>query len=795
VADATDTSSHAQTRQVDAFVARLPWAVMLVGLVANLVSESSTHQTSPGILLTTLSVFFALLLLRLVLAIRLRPGRRPALVLLLAAIAAWSAGSASVNASSLEARSHFPAPGEWLFMLSYLGMAGYLMLDVDRRTVRPARAWLDVAIILGGTSCLASLLLVLPVRAASGQEGLPLLLALMYPLADAALAVAVLGQALLLSRTDHRKSLMLAGAFVLLACADASLALQSSAKTYDFDPLSNMLWGSGFALLVTAAARPSQRVIKAIPRMAGSGLLVAAGVVAVAVLTVRPDDALTLYTVPPALLTMTAVSIRMALALRDANRATEAFALSQTDDLTKLPNRRAVRARLTEGLDSREPLALMLLDLDGFKEINDSLGHHVGDVVLKFVAARMRDALEGDVLVARLGGDEFAIMVGTDDEIELLEKARHVLAELNKPIVVDSIEVCPSGSIGISIAQPDDTDGDEVLRRADVAMYQAKSYRSGAALYDAELDDFSRLRLQLAEELRRSIDDGQIEVWYQPQVEAATMRVNGLEALVRWRHPTQGLLSPVTFLPAARRAGFMGTLSDTIAWLAARDLRRLLDAGLDVRVAINCAPPELLSQTFLPRLYASLEEWNVPPDRLVLEVTEDSFLADPARARETLLELRDHGIHVSIDDYGTGFSSLAYLRNLPVQELKIDRSLVRGVSTDERSRMIVSSTIQLAHALDMRAVAEGVEDAADLSQLVSLGIDTLQGYHVARPMAATEIEQWVRDWSTTAALFRPEAENDWQARESEPPQIRATRVLDSRRSRTGRTEDRGGDDA
>jgi EAL domain-containing protein (putative c-di-GMP-specific phosphodiesterase class I) len=208
-------------------------------------------------------------------------------------------------------------------------------------------------------------------------------------------------------------------------------------------------------------------------------------------------------------------------------------------------------------------------------------------------------------------------------------------------------------------------------------------------------------------------------------------------------------------------------------------------------VAINCAPPELLSQTFLPRLYASMQEWDVPADHLVLEVTEDSFLADPDRARSILLDLRAHGVQVSIDDYGTGFSSLTYLRDLPVQELKIDRSLVRDVATDERTRMIVASTVQLAHALDMRTVAEGVEEAVDQAELVAMGIDVLQGYHFARPLPAGEIEQWVRDWTTTAALLG-ELREDGELMPDEAGRIRhtgrASRILDSPRARSRRRE-------
>jgi len=731
-------------------VGQVAWIVLVGGLALNQVAEAASYQTAQTILLTTMGMFFPLLVLRLVLAARLYSSRRVPLLALAAATVLWSLGSMVVNATSLTEQQQFPAPGEWLFLISYLGLAGYLVADVDRRQRRRSGGWLDVAVICGGGSCLASLLLVTPVRLASGAEGLPLLLALMYPLVDLAFAVVVLGQSLLQYRGDAVKSAMIGAAFVVLACADSGFALQVSTPTYDFGNLSNTLWGGAWALLVTAACRPEQRLIRAIPKVTGTGLLITAGTVALAVLTIRPDDTLALYTVPPAVVTLLAVGARLVLALRDANRATEAFALSQTDDLTKLPNRRAMRARVAQSLIHHQPLSLMLLDLDGFKEVNDALGHHAGDVVLKFVAVRMQETLGREAMVARLGGDEFAILLETVDEIALVETAHRVLRDLGDPLMVDGIELSPSGSIGITVVKDDDTDSGEVLRRADVAMYQAKSSRAGAALYDAHLDEFSRSRLELAEDLRKGIAEGQIEVWYQPQVAASTMEVVALEALVRWRHPSQGLLSPIAFLPAARRVGLMGLLSENIAQRAIHDLHELLAAGLDVCLAINCAPPELLSQTFLPRLYASLQQWDVPPERVVLEVTEDSFLADPQRAREILLGVHSHGIEVSIDDYGTGFSSLTYLRDLPVQELKIDRSLVRDIATDERSRMIVASTIQLAQALEMRTVAEGLEDPAILPTLVEMGVDRVQGYYVARPMPASDVEQWVREWTATS---------------------------------------------
>jgi diguanylate cyclase (GGDEF)-like protein len=740
-------------------VAPLPWAVMLVALVVNQIAIWLDHG-SPAILLTALALFFPLLVLRLVIVAVLRPQRRLTLLLLTAAIATWALGSMWVNAGG-EGQTEFPAPGEWLFMLSYLGMVAYVLRDVDRRPSSQTQRWLDIVIICGGTACLAFLLLVTPVRAASHLEGIPLLLALIYPLADIILALLVLAQSLLRTRIERRKSWMVGAGFVLLAAADSGFTLQDSASSYDFGNSSYALWGVGFALLVAAACRPEQTVIRAVPKSSGTPFLVGAGIVALTVLSIRPDDTLAYYMLPPAVLTMAAVAGRMTLALRDANRANEAFALSQTDDLTKLPNRRAVRAWLANGIADRRPLALMLLDLDGFKEINDSLGHRAGDTVLKLVAVRMREAVEPHVRVARLGGDEFAIILDTADEIELMEIAHGVLRELAKPIVVEGIEISPSGSIGVTVALTADMDGSELLRRADVAMYQAKNSGLGAALYDAQLDEFSRSRLQLAEELRRGIADGQIEVWYQPQLDATTMQVCGLEALVRWRHPTQGVISPVSFLPAARRAGLMGQLSDLVARRAVEDLHRRREAGIDLRVAINCAPPELLGPTFLPQLFEAVLEWDIPADCLVLEVTEESFLADPVHTRDLMVDLRQHGVQVSIDDYGTGFSSLTYLRNLPVQELKIDRALIGNVAIDDRSRMIVASTIQLAHALGMRIVAEGVENAADLASLVAMGIDSVQGYHLGRPMPSGQVDRWVREWTaadhaSTATVQLPE---------------------------------------
>lgn len=741
--------AHRTLDGVQRMLVPIPWIVIAVGLVANQIVPAGSAAEIIG-LLVVLTFFFVSVLGQLVCVAIASPARRVPMVVLLFAVVTWAIGSISVNSSGgIGGPEQFPASGEWLFLVSYLGLVGFLLLDLERRTSRPTRVWLDLVIICGGIACLASLLLVSPLQAVSGQEGTSLLLAFTYPLADAILALVVLGQAILQLRTDPITSALLGASFLLLATADSAFAAMASATSYDFGSVNYALWGAGFTLLVAAASRPLRSTMHAMPRSAGTIGLVGAGLLALVVLAIPTDTTLTVFVTPPAVLTLAAASARLALALRDANRANEAFALSQTDDLTQLPNRRAVRGWLSEGLTGQTPTALMLLDIDGFKEINDALGHTVGDTVLKMVAIRMREAVDSGGRIARMGGDEFALVLPTTDQIELVETARGVLVELAKPIVIEGIEISPSGSIGVAVATASDTSDGEVLRRADVAMYQAKASGLGVALYDGELDDFSRSRLQMAEELRRAFVEGQIEVWYQPQVEIATMTVSGLEALVRWQHPVDGLISPVSFLPAARRAGLMAQLSQIVFDRAVKDLTDFLHLGLDIRVAVNCAPPELLGPTVLPGLYAAIDAADLPPDRLVLEVTEDSFLVDPERTREVLADLRGHQVQISIDDYGTGFSSLTYLRNLPVQELKIDRTLIGNVAQDERSRMIVASTVGLAHALDLRIVAEGVEGADDLEALAAMDVDTVQGYHFARPMPAWQVGAWMQKWADT----------------------------------------------
>ena len=713
--------------------------------------SSSAGVVASAPLTAFLGVFFALLIARVLLAAAVsRRDRRVGLLALAAGVLLWAAGSAVLNSAGAPGVTAFPAPGEWLFLAAYGGIAAYILLDRADVGRTSLGGWLEAAVVCGGATSLAGLLILSPLSANFGRQGVPLLLALLYPILDLTLGMLVIGQLVLGAREVSTAAASIAAGLVLLAVADTSIVVNLEAGTYSYGLVLIMTWAAAFLLVVGGACR-ARAGRGRVRRSAMTGwLAVAAGFVAVLVLAFDPEGPARSLVVAPAVVTLLAAGARLIVALREARGAAEAYRLSLTDDLTGMPNRRAVMARLAEVLAGRGPVALILLDLDGFKEINNSLGHAAGDSMLQIIAARLAHGVPVGVMTARLGGDEFALLLSEDDDEVLLELAHRVRAVVAKPARIDGIELAVDSSAGVAVRDGDTGSGD-LLRRADVAMYQAKRGRTGALLYDARRDEFSRERLRIAEDLRKGIAAGQLRAWYQPQVDARTGAVRSVEALIRWQHPVDGLIEPVRFLPAARRAGLMPALTEVMMSCVVADAARWLQQGLPVSVAMNIAPPELLGGTVLNSLLARVQGAGLPPDHITVEVTEDSFLTEPGRAREIILQLRRKRIEVSIDDYGTGFSSLSYLRDLPVQELKIDRSFVRHIMTDQRSWKIVASTVQLAQGLGLRTVAEGVEDAEMAAELVSMGVATLQGYHFARPMPAREVAGWVRAHDLTVS--------------------------------------------
>lgn len=723
-----------------------PWVVACAGLVSSFVLPGTSDGPAVRLaLVVTLAAFFSLLILRLLAVARREPSRRLPLLLLAAGVTLWAAGSATVSASQTRDVVPFPAPGEILYLASYLGIAAFLLLDVPRQRVPATAVWLEASVVCSGGACLTSFALLTPLAASLGGTGAHLLLALLYPLVDVLLAGIVIAQLLLGLRVRAVRTGALVLGLLGLAAADSSLVLHGiGVGAYPSSVLLDTLWGGSFALIVGAACQPPFMQQRTSERRS-SWLLLVAALVAVVVLVLRPEGSIEPYVAVPAVVALVCAGARMILALREAQGAAEALRLSLTDELTGLPNRRALLAAVDVALRENGGLGLLLMDLDGFKDINDSLGHQVGDDVLRLLAQRMQSALGPKILIARLGGDEFAVLARGTDQIALFEIAQTAREVLQAPMRMDGMDLSVDASFGITVREAGDT-STELLRRADIAMYQAKKSGSGTLMFDSEQDGFSRHRLRRGEELRQAISAGQLVVWYQPQIDARTWQVVGIEALVRWQHPSDGLLPPLAFLPDARRAGLMPSLTEAVTRQVVSDACERLKAGCVLRTAVNWAPPELLGRQLLPRFLQALSGSGLPAGSLLIEVTEDSFLSDPEHAREVLARLRDHDVETAIDDYGTGFSSLSYLRDLPVNELKIDRSFVSTLVQDQRSAMIVRTTAQMAHGLGMRLVAEGVEDQATADALIVLGVDVLQGYYVAPPMPAGELLGWVREW-------------------------------------------------
>ncbi len=427
------------------------------------------------------------------------------------------------------------------------------------------------------------------------------------------------------------------------------------------------------------------------------------------------------------------------------------------DALTGLPNRVRFSDALHDELSTGAPLAVALMDLDGFKEVNDTLGHHAGDLVLVEVARRLSYAAADATLVARLGGDEFAVLVSdAHDRTALAAMASRVRDELGHPFSVEGIRIDVNASIGFALAPADATDAATLLQRADVAMYSAKSgHGKGVAFYDSIRDDHSPRRLALVNDLRRAIADDELTLAYQPKARLADGTVVGFEALVRWRHPHLGMVLPDEFIPVAERTGAIDELTLWVLRHATRQAGSWRRNGHDWSVAVNVAMRNLLDQEFAAVVEQTLAGTGCPPDGLTLEITESHVMSDPTRTVEVLHRLGALGVCLSIDDFGTGYSSLSYLQQLPVGELKVDQVFVSDLVSDPGAEAIVRSVLDLAHHLNLSVVAEGVEDQRTWARLTELGCRYAQGYVLARPMPPEDVERWSAEHVARLAAGSP----------------------------------------
>lgn len=417
------------------------------------------------------------------------------------------------------------------------------------------------------------------------------------------------------------------------------------------------------------------------------------------------------------------------------------------DSLTDLPNRALFMNQLDHAVEAMQrgdsTIAVLVMDLDRFKEVNDTLGHNIGDQLLQQVAFRLRQALGQHDVMARLGGDEFAVFLPKASEQEAVQAAQKIIKALELPIPLAELDIPIATSVGITMFPSHGRSAMVLLQRADVAMYYAKRQRSGFAIYSQQIDPNSLRRLTMVGELRHAIDNDELLLHFQPKINVQTRTCCGVEVLVRWRHPQHGMMPPMEFVPLAEETGLIRPMTRWVLDSALHHWSIWNRKGHRISVAVNLSVRNLMDPKLEELVATQLKRWNVPAECLQLEITESDLMSDPERAIKVLSALDEMGIRLSIDDFGTGYSSLAYLKRLPVDELKIDKSFVMGMENDDNDAMIVDATIDLAHRLGLKVVAEGVENERVLGMLAKLNCDVAQGYFISRPVEQGALVNWL----------------------------------------------------
>jgi diguanylate cyclase (GGDEF)-like protein len=417
-------------------------------------------------------------------------------------------------------------------------------------------------------------------------------------------------------------------------------------------------------------------------------------------------------------------------------------------DFLDAPHRQLFYGHLQQavacGTQERRPLALLVMDLDRFREVNHTLGHHIGDLLLQQIGPRVQATLGKHGMLMRLGGDEFGVLMQAADSNRATTTAREILKVLEEPFVLEGLKLDIQASIGIVFFPEHGDNANILMQRADIAMYAAKARKSGYAIYASEQDQNSPYRLALVGDLRRALVNDQLFLLYQPKIELQTGQIIGVEALVRWRHPRLGILQPDQFVPLAEKTGLIMPLTLWVLHEALRQCQKWHQADIKLSVAANISMLNLQSRALPDQVAGLLKTCQVPPGSFGLEITESTIMADPVRTMEIVKQMSEMGLQFAIDDFGTGYSSLAYLSRLPIDEIKIDKSFVINMATQEEDIVIVRSTIDLAHNLGLKVVAEGVENQATKEKLALLGCDAAQGFHMSRPLTADEITRQIK---------------------------------------------------
>jgi diguanylate cyclase len=646
-----------------------------------------------------------------------------------------------VDVLAYDGAAPMPSWSDPLWLGAYLGFyPGIVLLGRERFARRGVGMWLDGllgGLALGAVTAATALQAALSNLDAAGSAAVT---GAAYPLADIALLTFLATMFAGSSWRPSASGLALVAGLLVLVGVDTTYAIDSANDGWLAGGAYDPLWCLAMLVLAAAAWLPARRAPLLATTRRGLIFPSALAAVAVAVLVYGQTVRLNPIAVTLAVLALLTVMVRMALLLRETATLAVSRKLSLTDDLTGLANRRSFSAEVEGAIADERACALLMIDLDQFKELNDTLGHHVGDELLRGVGPRLSASTGPGDVVARLGGDEFGVLITDADAEAAAVTAGRLRTALGRPYALAGISLHVGASIGIAAFPEHAQDAGTLLRHADVAMYEAKRGRLGHAVYASEGDHHSRDRLELAGEMRHALTNDELTLHYQPVADLGTGKVLGVEALVRWRHPDRGLLAPGAFLPAIEHTELMRELSRRVLAIAICQAGAWFRLELPWRVSANLSATDLLDRSLVDDVGSLLRRYGTPARRLTLEVTESVLMTDPARAMQVLGDLRALGVQLALDDFGTGWSSLTHLQRMPVHEIKIDRSFVAAMATEANSAAIVSSTVDLAHALGLRVVAEGIEDEATWRRLRAVGCDAAQGYHLSRPLPAGEFE-------------------------------------------------------
>jgi diguanylate cyclase (GGDEF)-like protein len=679
-----------------------------------------------------------------------RRGRAVALVLG-AGLLSWSLGDLVLTVESLGgAMPASPSLADAFYLgfypLTYVAVGLFMRGDSRRLT---SSSWLDGAVAGLGAAALCAAFAFRSILHSAGGSALAVAANLAYPVGDVLLLGLVVGGTAVLAGRRKTPWMLMAAGIALNVVGDTFNLFQSSIGASRLGTVVNAIaWPTAILLMSMAVwVRPRPANPLATQRPTGFVLPGVGAAVALIVLLGAALLRVDLVAVGLATATLVVVGIRLALSVRGMRVLTEERRYqSVTDELTGLGNRRhlfhMLDAFFADQADSQTPdrrLAFLFIDLNHFKEINDSYGHPAGDQLLRSVAGTLSGAMRDSDTLVRLGGDEFAVVMLDADAESATRAARRIAASLEEPFVLNTVSARVGASIGIALVPTDATDSAGLLMCADVAMYRAKFSDRSVALYDQDVDGDAN-RMGLVEELRVAVHERQFVLHYQPLLDLHSGEVLAVEALLRWPHPRLGLLAPLKFLPLAEDAGLMKVLTALVLNQALEQCATWWAAGRQMSVSVNISATNLLDTGFVDLVRDLLDQYQLPAHALVLEITETSIIADFEQSQHVIRQLRDLGLVVSIDDFGAGFTSLAHLSGLAVKELKLDRSFITSLVTGEQERdlELIRGTIRLGHSLGLRIVAEGIEDADTLALLKDLGCDLAQGYFIGKPKAAAE---------------------------------------------------------